>query len=378
MSHPKITYTSISSIDKTSSLHPNHCFDYSNFLTNKDSILNGFSIMHLNIQSLRAKHTALECFLAEVNDFDVLCFSETWLNDFNFQCYNFTNYNHLSSVRQKRCGGTSIFIKNHHHYTLRDDIKTKLWEDSTFEIVIAELRKLPTNFLIACVYRSPNSNINKFLRLLESLFDIAINENKLLLIGGDFNIDILQTSSNTHDLMSALLTSNFNSLIHLPTRVTDHSSTCLDNFITNIPNINSTGVLQTDISDHYPIFVDLAIYTPERNYRPQLKAYRRHITTHSKQLFVNIISKHDWSPIIEESDVDKKYNIFINSFTQYMNLCFPLRLYNIDSDKKNPWFNSQVKQLNRIKSSLYLLSLYNPRLKLPYNRLNKHYKKLLN
>ena len=143
MSHSKTTYSSISIIDKNLTKHPNHSFDYSNFLTNKDNILNGFSIMHLNIQSLRAKHTALECLLAEVDGFDALCFSETWLNDFDSKCYSFSNYNHLSSVRQKRCGGTSIFIKNQYQYNLRDDIKTKLWEESTFEIVIAELKKTP-------------------------------------------------------------------------------------------------------------------------------------------------------------------------------------------------------------------------------------------
>ena len=314
--------------------------------------------MHLNIQSLRAKYTALECLLAEVDCFDALCFSETWLNESDSQCYNFSNYNHLSSVRQKRCGGTSIYIKNHYHYTLRDDIKTKLWEECTFEITIVELKKLPTNFLSACVYRSPNSNTDRFLRLLESLFDLAIKENKVLVVCGDFNIDTLQTSSSTRDLKSALLTSNFKSLIHLPTRVTDHSSTCLDNFLTNIPHINSTGVIQTDISDHYPIFVDLAIYNPEKTHRPKLKAYRRDTTNHNKTLFVKLISNHDWSSIIKETDVNNKYNIFINTFTQYMNSCFPLRLHNIDSDTKNPWLNSEIKQLNSIKNSL--LSTINP------------------
>ena len=219
--------------------------------------------------------------------------------------------------------------------------------------------------------------LTNFSRLLESLLDLAIKENKLLVVCGDYNIDTLQTSSSTRDLKSALLTSNFKSLIHLPTRVTDHSSTCLDNFLTNIPHINSTGVIQTDISDHYPIFVDLAIYNPEKTHRPKLKAYRRDTTNHNKTLFVKLISNHDWSSIIKETDVNNKYNIFINTFTQYMNSCFPLRLHNIDSDTKNPWLNSEIKQLNSIKNSLYLLSIRNTRLKPHYNCLNKRYKRTI-
>ena len=89
----------------------NLSFDYNAFISNKDEYLNGLSILHINVQSLRSKYTAVECLVNELDKLDLLCLSETWLTEFDCNCYNLTNYSHVPSVRQNRNGGTSIFIK---------------------------------------------------------------------------------------------------------------------------------------------------------------------------------------------------------------------------------------------------------------------------
>ena len=156
--------------------------DYNTFLQEKNTILKGFSVLHLNIQSLKAKHELLECTLSEIDNFDLLCFSETWLTIDNYSCYNFPNYTHIPSIRNNRNGGTSIFIKNNIEYKIREDLKSNLWKNYVFEITIIEIKNANgKHFLVACIYRTPDSPIQEFFTHLDILREKAITEKKNLI-----------------------------------------------------------------------------------------------------------------------------------------------------------------------------------------------------
>ena len=72
---------------------------------------------------------------------------------------------------------------------------------------------------------------------------------------GDFNIDLLNKDCN--NLTSFLNTMYSLSLlpsISKPTRIIDNSATRIDNFFINEPFNFESGILISDISDHFPIF----------------------------------------------------------------------------------------------------------------------------
>ena len=346
-------------------------------MQNHNNILDGFNILHLNVQSLRAKHTALECLLTEIDSFDALCFTETWLHEHDSTCFNFINYHHIPSVRHNRSGGSSIFIKEHIKFTTRDDIKTDFWEDNTFEITSIEVCR-PLIFIVACIYRSPNTSIPKFIKKIESLFDLASKEKKPLIICGDFNIDILKTSSSAQHFISSVATSNFTHLISHPTRETNHSSTCIDNIITNMPEkINSAGVIETDLSDHYAVFAVVNSNSSEKIHHQKLTSYRRAYNKMTKITFIENIRNQNWSTVFNENDINIKYNNFINIFTQHMNSCFPVRMTTTTISKRNPWFNDEAKLLNNLKHSLRTLSKTHPSLQTTYTKLQKLYNKYI-
>ena len=48
---------------------------------------------------------------------------------------------------------------------------------------------------------------------------------------------------------------NLISCVNLPTRITESSSTCLDHIWSSISIPNISGALQTDVTDHFPVFV---------------------------------------------------------------------------------------------------------------------------
>ena len=110
------------------------------------------------------------------------------------------------------------------------------------------------------MYRSPSFPSIQFADYLEETLVKVNNEHKFCIIGGDFNIDILKhhiddTCSNFVNLLSSM---GFFPCICLPTRITSHSATLIDNFFCNdLSYITSPAVITHDISDHLPISIHI-------------------------------------------------------------------------------------------------------------------------
>ena len=76
---------------------------------------NDLKIFHLNIRSLAYNGDDLICYLSLLKQqFDVICLSETWLNENRFIENSFHDYNHFHSRRpanQPPGGGCAILVK---------------------------------------------------------------------------------------------------------------------------------------------------------------------------------------------------------------------------------------------------------------------------
>ena len=71
---------------------------------------------------------------------------------------------------------------------------------------------------------------------------------------GDFNIDLLkhETHNNTKHFLDTMYSLGLYPLIDKPTRITDNSTTLIDNIFTNELRFNLTsGIMYNDISDHF-------------------------------------------------------------------------------------------------------------------------------
>ena len=93
---------------------------------------------------------------------------------------------------------------------------------------------------------------------MNELLNKIDRENKICYLMGDFNIDLLQseTCDIANKFSEQLFTSCFYPIITKPTRITEHTTTLIDNIFTNnIEKLDSSvnGILFSDISDHLPI-----------------------------------------------------------------------------------------------------------------------------
>ena len=82
---------------------------------------------------------------------------------------------------------------------------------------------------------------------------LMTKENKICYIMGDFNLNLMNHQSHqlTAEFLDIMFGYTFLPLITLPTRITSHTATIIDN---HSDNYSINGLLLSDISDHLPIF----------------------------------------------------------------------------------------------------------------------------
>ena len=119
-----------------------------------------FSILHLNIQSIKKSFEKFKLFLSSLDcSFSVICFSETWFDDLDHSAYDFPNYISKHQVRSdRRGGGVSICIHSSIKFKERPDfsIISKDIETLTLEILSDKTR----NILVNVLYRPLWDNTN--------------------------------------------------------------------------------------------------------------------------------------------------------------------------------------------------------------------------
>ena len=160
-----------------------------------------FSIVHYNVHSLLPKLDAVEC---ELNKFDVIAVTETWLNptisdnDISIRGYkapyryNRPNDNH---------GGVAVYVNDNIYTKRRHDLEIR-----NIECVWIEARAQRKPVLIGTFYRPPNADASVLLDIETSIdlaIDTGIND---IIITGDLNVDYLKENTRKKLLIYAIST----------------------------------------------------------------------------------------------------------------------------------------------------------------------------
>ena len=108
--------------------------------------------------------------------------------------------------------------------------------------------------MCGCIYRHPCSNLEQFNEYIEKSLRTLSKENKDVYISGAFNIDLLKLDKNLQyqEFYNLMTGHGFLPLIVRPTRVTDTSSTVIDNIYSNCFDYNqNSGNILITISEHF-------------------------------------------------------------------------------------------------------------------------------
>ena len=201
-------------------------------------------------------------------------------------------------------------------------------------------------------------------------------ENKLTYIMGDFNINLFNYDSHTKtaDFINLMFSYSYAPFINKPTRITEQSSTLIDNIFVNNYNDNTfQGLLFTDISDHFPVFIiNKKIKCENINKTLISRDYCQNNIKH----FLERIQQVSWDTGMNVDDTELAYNRFQKLFLEEYELCFPLKTMKVKYKNRKPWLTSGLKTSIKEKDRLYIIQKKKPYL---YNKVKyKNFRNKLN
>ena len=153
-------------------------------------------------------------------------------------------------------GGLLTYVhKDFYWENIAINDKTTVWEN----LFIKVRHKTPGSKtqIVGNIYRMPNEILHDFRMFQEEFVETLENFNRNpVYLCGDFNIDFLKLNvkDNYHTFFNNLIAAGYFPRISLPTRITNHSATLLDNIFTNELGSHESGILVNNISDHQMIY----------------------------------------------------------------------------------------------------------------------------
>ncbi len=317
--------------------------------------------MHLNVRSLNANFAALLTYLHALDhNFTVLGLTETWTLDSadNDALFNLTGYESIFKSRSgSRGGGVCLYINNILVHKRRLDLELN---DQSFESLFIEIETgtLSRNLIIGVIYRPPGHDLSSFQLVFDTVLAKIDSLKKKCVLMGDFNIDLLKSDHQPTDMfLYSLMSNSYLPLIDKATRLTQYSSTLIDNIFSNcLPDVHRcAGILCTDISDHLPIFSFISTENENCSSGVKKELVYRVVNDRNISAFSRKLHAMNWDAIFHESDANSAYNYFINTFQRIYDECFPLvsRHPSKYMDKRNAWLTTALLVSIKRKDKLY-------------------------
>jgi len=318
------------------------------------------NVILYNVRSLFNKLDIVKQFINELTiKPPILIFCETWFTG-DGECDFFENYQGYHFKREAQIGGgVSIYIPNQWDTTQIYELECT--DLKICETIFVEIKINKICILVGGLYRPPSSDINSFFDYLDSITDKILEYKGGIILGGDFNIDLLVRDENYSSLLSIINTMGLINLVNEPTRVTIDRESCIDNILysTNIcPIFKKIEII--DISDHYPIISSFNIpnlLRNEQDYKKYTNPSNFNLTINKNKLNNLDPNNNEFNGIYGINDLDDAIKIFIqiiydnlfsnNKYTNHHNVTQGKLVFRI------PWMNSGVLKMIKEKNKLF-------------------------
>ena len=338
-------------------------------ITNNDSLgIDSLSTLGLNIRGLNSGFTDLKLLLLDDNlpRYDIIGLTEihTIQDDFDYSLEGYHKLEkHTRPVGDDGWGGVGIYLNSSIPFKKRPDLSVFI--PHIIETVFIEIKCMHKTIICGSIYRpntAPKADLDIFMKTLSDILDILTEEHNNVILLGDFNIDLLkfETHHKTSNFIDDIYSHGLCPLITKPTRITEHSATLIDHIHTNlIDYVSKTGIIVTDLSDHFGVFSLFNISKSPEISKPK---YTRKFNEHSFSYFRQLLTCIDFNPITLCDHVDEAYNIFTEKYCDAFNTAFPLRPFENNSkyQKREPWVTNGLMMSSKQKHKLLKMKMKNP------------------
>ena len=172
--------------------------------------------------------------------------------------------------------------------------------------------------------------------------------NKLIFVMGDFNINLLsyEAHSETNEFINTMVSHYSLPYILHPTRVTDHSSTVIDNIFSNVTDYETvSGNIINQIADHFAQF--MLVKRININYK-NTTFYQYDYSNFKKENFIEDISNINWETLHDSNEeINNKFAYFYDQVSTCVKLHAPLEKVSPKklSFKNKPWITARIQRM---------------------------------
>jgi len=365
-------------------------FEHSPYLDNEglNNVFNAnsdsFKVFSLNCQSLNSKFDELKIYIESCcfNNYHAICLQETWLSDSaDVSLLQLNGYNLIWKGKSaSQHGGVAIYLKDSLKFKLLSlSSQSNVWDGLFVEVQLNHLNcsSVKKSLVIGNIYRPPRDTLEEYTNFISELDKILHDfqhTNMEVVLVGDFNIDLLKLKERTiiNDYFEVLLSNSFIPKITFPTRITNSSSTLIDNiFVKLSENFSSTtaGILLVNISDHLPCFVSLDYLQLKSNVCKYVKTWST-----SEKAFLNFKNEiavkctPDLFNTCQTSDPNENYEKLEQTLRAAHEKHIPVKFvkYNKHKHKLTKWITNGILSSIKFRDKLYrrmLNTQNNPNLK---------------
>lgn len=333
---------------------------------------NCITVLQQNIRSLRKNFDSFVSELHLLNFMpDIIILTEIWIEDDEVNFYILPHYsNFVKCNSEYRSGGVAIFVSDKITASQIDNTRMQTADCVRLKLMLPKNNQLE----LLAIYRLHEFSADNFIIELDSILTQIKTPN--LMINGDININILESSRTVDEYMIKMASYGLRSLVNEPTRVTKFSKTCIDHIFYRNKLSNSfmceTQVVKTCITDHWMTVVYIRF---NNAIDPSRKTYvNKQFCKLDIVYLKNIVDKICWNDVFATKIPSIALDIFVMQLQYCINKSF--KTVRVKSKFIKPWMNTNIKKNIELKNQLYrnlLKSPHDPVLERTY----KHYKNVL-
>ena len=315
------------------------------------------SVINYNIRSFNANGTAFQSMLGSNSLIhDIVVLTETWNDSFNLEICKLDGYIGNHTYREvSRGGGVSIFCRNNFEVS---KIEPLCFCNDLIESCAVKIGRADDSIIVIGIYRPHSGTVENYTTALETLLNDNELRDHLVIIAGDFNINLTDTTSDcVNNFSSAMNSLHYIPTITKPTRFPPGDAngipTTLDHIWTNKVLNCRRGIIYFDVTDHCPSFthIDCSVKPTTTSTR---KIILRPFDSDKLNKLMDGLVTTNWDTLLNDSDIESACDSFTNYLNKQYCKYFPAKTKYLSNKRiSNPWLTSSIKSLINQKSNYF-------------------------
>ena len=198
---------------------------------------------------------------------------------------------------------------------------------------------------IGTIYKPESADCNVFIDSIQNILS-TINQSKIydLMLCGDFNIDLLyKDCNNLTSFLNTMYSLSLLPIISKPTRITNNSATLIDKFFINEPCNFESGILISDILDHFPIFFNRKNFFCTNSSKNENKGVHYRINQNTLSALDEMLALTNFDAISNNDNINEAKQLLFDIINNAFTLCCPIRTRTLShKNTTKPWISGEI------------------------------------